>query len=444
MDHFNYRDGSLHAEAIPLASIAAAVDTPCYVYSTATLERHYRVVSDAFSGLDPLICYAVKANGSLAIIHTLARRGAGADVVSGGELRAAIAGGVSPGRIVFSGVGKSRDELAEALQAGILRVNVESFSELELLSAVAVAQGTKTAIAIRVNPDVDAGTHAKITTARSDSKFGIHWTLVPAAFDRAAALPGLQPVGLAMHIGSQLTDLAPFAAAFRRMGDLARGLENRGFRIDSLDVGGGLGIPYGNEAVALPQPADHARIVRETLGGLVGAGRRRLILEPGRVLVGNAGVLLTRVLHVKPEGARPFVIVDAAMNDLARPALYGAYHSIVPVVAPPPGASSDTVDVVGPVCESGDTFARARSLPPVAAGDLLAIRTAGAYGATMASMYNLRPLIPEVMVRGERFMVVRERICVDDLIARQRIPLWFDEEPAGAAHPAPETAGANG
>lgn len=426
MDHFTYRDGRLHAEDVAIVEIAAEVGTPVYVYCQATLQRHFHVLREAFQGVDPLICYAVKANANLAVIHTLAAMGAGADVVSGGELRSALAAGVPAGRVVFSGVGKTADEMAAALQAGVCQINVESLPELEVLAAVATSLGRSAPVAIRINPDVDANTHAKITTGRLEDKFGIEWTAAHAVCAAAAALPGIDLRGVACHIGSQLTGLEPFRQAFMRLRDLVVMLRADGHAIRTLDLGGGLGIPYGCEDEPVPAPAAYAEVVRETVGA-IGC---RLILEPGRLLVGNAGVLVTRVLYVKEGATRTFVIVDAAMNDLIRPALYGAFHAIVPAIAADPTVEPRPVDVVGPVCESGDTFGRDRALAPVAAGDLLVVRTAGAYAATMASTYNARVLVPEVMVSGERFAVVRDRGTIDDLLARQRIPTWSSDDAA--------------
>ncbi len=423
MDHFHYRDGRLHAEDVAIEDIAAAVGTPVYVYSTATLERHFRTFAGSFDGLDATICYAVKANSNIAVIRALADLGAGADVVSGGELRAALTAGVPAGRIVFSGVGKTRDEMAAALTAGVMQINVESEPELEALGGVARSLGVRAPVAIRINPDVDAHTHAKITTGLGENKFGIEWTVAHRVYARAAAMPEIDVVGTAAHIGSQLTDLEPFREAFLRLRDLVVMLRADGHRIRTLDLGGGLGIPYGNEEAPIPAPSAYAGVVRETVGDL----GCRLILEPGRLLVGNAGALATRIVYVKEGATRTFVIVDAAMNDLLRPTLYNAHHAIVPVTEPPANAKTRPVDIVGPICETGDTFGTGRPLPPVAAGDLLVIRTAGAYGAVMASTYNMRPLVAEVLVNGGEFAVVRDRIPVEDLLARQHIPNWEEE-----------------
>ncbi len=426
MNHFAHRGGVLHAEEVSLADIAAAVGTPFYCYSTATLERHYRVFAAAFADLPATVCYSLKANSNLAVVRTLAALGAGADVVSGGELRRALAAGVPADRIVFSGVGKTGDEMTLGLDAGILQFNVESVTELEALGELATTRRRRAPVALRINPDVDARTHGKITTGTRHSKFGIPIARVAAAADRAAALPGIAFVGLAVHIGSQMTDLAPFEAAFGRMADLARALRADGHAIERLDLGGGLGIRYADETP--PELDAYAAVVKRAAAGL----GCRLLLEPGRVLVGNAGVLVTRVLDVKEAGERTFVVVDAAMNDLLRPALYDAEHAIEPVVAPPQGTARAPVDVVGPVCESADVFAKDRSLPPVATGDLLAIRTAGAYGAVMSSSYNARPLTPEVLVKASAFAVVRRRPTFDETVAAECLPDWLTEQPERA------------
>lgn len=429
MDHFDYRDGRLFAEGVPLQTIAQAAGTPVYVYSTATLTRHYRVLADALRAVSPTICYAVKANGSLAVIATLARLGAGADVVSGGELAVALAAGVPADRIVFSGVGKTADEMEAALRAGVLQINVESEAELVTLDRVARRLGVRAPTALRVNPDVDAHTHHKISTGRGEDKFGIEWTAAHRVYARAAALGGLDLAGVAVHIGSQLTDVEPFREAFRRLRDLIAMLRADGLAIRTLDLGGGLGVPYGNEDGSVPSPAEYARAVAETVGDL----GCRLIFEPGRMLVGNAGVLVTRVVRIKEGATRTFVVVDAGMNDLLRPALYGAWHAIVPESAPAADALLLDVDVVGPICETSDTFATERRLPPLSEGDLLVIRTAGAYGRTMASAYNARPLPPEVMVEGDRWTVVHDRVGVDELIARQHLPPWLAAPTAAPA-----------
>ena len=419
MDHFQYRDGRLCAEAVPLARIAEEVGTPVYCYATATIERHYRVFADAFAGLDATICYAVKANSNIAVIGTLARLGAGADVVSAGELTRALAAGVAPGRIVFSGVGKTGDEMAAALKAGVLQINVESEPELDVLGEVAGSLGIDAPVAIRVNPDVDANTHEKITTGKSGNKFGVEWTRARAVYSRAAAMPAISVVGVAVHIGSQVTDLAPFRDAYVRMRDLVAMLRADGHSIERLDLGGGLGIPYGDEVT--PTPEEYAATVKSAVADL----DCHIILEPGRVIVGNAGVLVTRVVHVKEGAMRTFVIVDAAMNDLLRPALYNAAHAIVPVTEAAAGTELMEVDVVGPICETADTFGSGRLLPAMKPGDLLAVRTAGAYGAVMASTYNARPLVPETLVKDATYAVVRERMSVDDMLARESFPPWL-------------------
>ncbi len=416
MDHFTYKDGELFAEDVPLSRIAGEIGTPFYCYSRATLEQHYTVFADAFSGLDTDVCYSLKANGNLAVVSALGLLGAGADVVSGGELKRALAAGIDARKIIFSGVGKTEAELTRALDAGILQINVESDQELEALRRVAGQKGVTARIAIRVNPDVDALTHAKITTGTRENKFGIEWTRVHEVCARAAAMPGIEMSGLAVHIGSQLLDLEPFRAAYERLGDLAATLRSDGIDISTLDLGGGLGIPY--DGGPSPSPRDYASVVRETVGGL----GCRIILEPGRMIVGNAGVLVASVVYVKAGAVKNFVIVDAAMNDLIRPALYGAAHAISPVREPSADGKLEEADVVGPICETGDTFATASPLPPMASGDLIAFRTAGAYGAVMASGYNARSLPPEVMVDGDDFRVVRERIGVDDMMARETVP----------------------
>lgn len=422
MDHFTYRDGRLFAEDVALDTIAEAVGTPAYVYSTATLERHYRVFDEALAGLDHLICYAVKACGNLAVLRTLARLGAGMDVVSEGELRRALAAGVPGSRIVFAGVGKTRAEMAAALAAGVGQFNVESEPELQALSEVAVSLGQRAPVAIRVNPDVDARTHAKISTGLSENKFGIPISRAPEVYALAASLPGVAVVGVDVHIGSQLTSLDPFEAAFHKVASLTRDLRAAGHDIARIDLGGGLGIPYVRSNEAPPLPFDYGAVVRRTVGDL-GA---TVVIEPGRLIVGNAGVLLATVIYRKAGENRDFLIVDAAMNDLIRPAMYDAWHDIVPLHEPQASAAIAPVDVVGPVCESSDTFAKDRPLPLLQAGDRLAFRSAGAYGAVMASEYNARPLVPEVLVRGDRFDVVRSRPSYDEMMRRERIPDWLD------------------
>tara|TARA_R110001592_G_scaffold13388_4_gene61497 strand:- start:3814 stop:5079 length:1266 start_codon:yes stop_codon:yes gene_type:complete len=419
LDHFTYKDGLLSAEDVSLADLADQVGTPFYCYSRATLERHFQVFDDALAGLDHTICYAVKANGNVAVIKTLARLGAGADVVSGGELMRALAAGVPASKIVFSGVGKTQAEMAQALDAGIYQMNVESEPELVALSQVAAAKGMTAQVAIRINPDVDAKTHVKITTGRAENKFGIDWDRASEVYGRARDLPGIDAGGIAVHIGSQLLDLEPYRKAYERVRDVALDLRAQGHDIRRLDLGGGLGIPYNDEQA--PPPADYGAMVKDVVGPL----GCHVTFEPGRLIAGNAGVLVTRVLYAKDGSTRRFVIVDAAMNDLIRPALYDAYHAIVPVTEPAPGSALHPVDVVGPVCETGDTFAVQRHLPAVKPGDLLAIRSAGAYGAVMASTYNGRPLVPEVLVSGGDHAVVRRRVEAEEFMAFDALPPWL-------------------
>ncbi len=418
---FAYRAGELHCEAVPLARIAEAVGTPFYCYSSAAIERRYQSFAAAFADRPARICYAVKANSNLAVIRLLARLGAGADVVSEGELRRALTAGVPAGRIVFSGVGKSDAELEFALAAGVDQINVESEPELSALSAIASALGKTASVAIRVNPDVDARTHAKIATGRKESKFGIDLAHAAAACRRALQLPGLALVGIAVHIGSQLTELTPFELAYGRVVELLRMLARDGIALKRLALGGGLGIRYRNERP--PEIADYAALVRRVTAGLA----VELAFEPGRWLVGNVGVLVSRVLYVKEGATRRFLVQDAAMNDLLRPSLYEAWHEIVPVLAPRAEAERRPIDVVGPVCETGDAFAAQRLLPPVGAGELMALLSAGAYGALMSSSYNTRPMAPEVLVRGDRFAVIRPRPGYDQLLAQDRLPDWLAE-----------------
>jgi len=423
LDYFNYRDGILHAEDIPLPDIAEEVGTPVYIYSAATFVRHYRVFADAFQSQpgfeDTLICYSAKANGNLATLALLAREGAGVDVVSEGELRKALRAGVSPEKIVFSGVGKTTTEMAYGLKAGILQFNVESEPELQALSQIAQELGQTADISLRINPDVDANTHAKISTGRAEDKFGVPWSRAREIYAYAAGLPGLKISGMDAHIGSQLTELAPFKAAFQRLGELVHDLRSDGHEIKHLDLGGGLGIPYG-DGDDPPLPTDYAGMVMQATHNL----GCRLIFEPGRLIAGNSGILLSRVIYVKEGEDRKFLILDAAMNDLIRPAMYDAYHTLVPV-AEPAGNYREVYDIVGPVCESSDTFAKARSLTPIQAGDLVAFRSAGAYGAVMASEYNGRPLVPEVMVHGDKWAVIRPRPDYDELLGRDRVPDWL-------------------
>jgi diaminopimelate decarboxylase len=420
MHHFAYRAGVLHAEDVPLERIATEIGTPFYCYSTATLTRHYKVFAGAFADVRALVCYAMKANSNQAVIATLARLGAGADVVSGGELARALAAGVAPDKIMFSGIGKTEAELAAAVDAGILCVNVESEPELELLSAVAAHKGRRTAISVRVNPDVDARTHAKIATGKSENKFGIPISRARQVYAHAAKLPGVRVKGVDMHIGSQITQLQPFDDAFVLLSDFVRTLRADGHDIEHVDLGGGLGIAYRHDNDPPPDPAAYAEVVKRATRAL----DCMLIFEPGRLIVGNAGIMVTRVVYVKRAESKTFVIVDAAMNDLIRPTLYEAHHDIIPVKEPIGGAWRIVADVVGPVCESGDFLALDRKLVEPEPGDLLAVMTAGAYGAVQAGTYNTRALIPEVMVRGDRFAVVRPRIEVAELISRDRIPDW--------------------
>jgi diaminopimelate decarboxylase len=421
MNHFDYRNGVLHAEAVSLVELADAVGTPFYCYSTATLERHYRVFSEAFAGEKALICYAMKANSNQSVLRTLARLGAGARAVSGGELEGAIAAGIPPERIVFSGVGKSEAELRAALAADILCVNVESEPELELLSALASGQGRTARISVRVNPDVDSGSHAKISTGKSENKFGVPLAQARAVYARAAKLPGIRVTGVDMHIGSQITDLVPLEAAFRLLAEFVQTLRADGHTISHVDFGGGLGIPYHMDRAAPPLPSAYAAMVKRVTHNL----GCTLLFEPGRLIVGNAGILVARVIYVKQGEAKKFVIIDAAMNDLIRPTLYEAHHDILPVRAAPQGAPEITADVVGPVCESGDYLALGRKLPEPKAGDLLAIMTAGAYGAVQSGTYNTRALVPEVLVKDDQYAVVRPRVEVDDLIAMDRPAPWL-------------------
>jgi diaminopimelate decarboxylase len=424
MDHFTYRGGILHAEDVALPEIAAVVGTPVYVYSTATLTRHYRVFEEALAGLDHVICYAMKANSNLAVLRLMASLGAGMDVVSEGEYRRARAAGVPGERIVFSGVGKTRAEMRLALQHGIRQFNVESEPELAALSEVASGMGVVAPVALRVNPDVDARTHAKIATGKSENKFGIPIARARAVYAEAARLPGIAVVGIDVHIGSQLTELAPYEAAFRKLAELTVALRADGHDIRRLDLGGGLGIPYRRSNEAPPLPFDYGEVVRRTVGHL----GCEIEIEPGRLIAGNAGVLLSRVIYLKHGEGRDFVILDAAMNDLVRPAMYDAWHDIVPVTEPPAGVEMAEADVVGPVCETGDTFARARPLPPLGPGDLVAFRSAGAYGAVMASEYNSRPLVPEVLVHGDHYAVVRARPSFDEMLERDTIPDWLSAD----------------
>jgi diaminopimelate decarboxylase len=425
MHDFQDRDGpdgrALWCEDTPLSAIAEAAGTPTYVYSTATLTRHYRVFVEAFAPRQVSVAYAVKANGSLGVLKTLARLGAGADTVSEGEIRRALAAGVPAARIVFSGVGKTDAELAFALDVGVGEINLESEPEFARLVAIATAKGKRPTVALRLNPDVGAGGHAKITTGQDDNKFGVSFSQAPALYARACAEPAVEVAGLACHIGSQITDLAPLGRAFEAMAGLTRALRAQGLPVRRLDLGGGLGVPYFNGPEP-PSPADYAKAALATVGDL----DVELAFEPGRMIAANAGVLLTRAIqtHARPNGRR-FLVLDAAMNDLLRPAMYEAFHVIRPVRTPPPGASVAPCDVVGPVCETGDTFARDRPLPEIAAGELVVLMTAGAYGASMASEYNSRPLVAEVLVNGADFAITRPRPTYDEMLARERLPAWL-------------------
>lgn len=421
MDHFQYQNGILHAEDVPLTEIAAAVGTPFYCYSTATLTRHFRLFQEALSGMDHLVCFAIKSLSNQAILRTLGNLGAGMDVVSGGEYRRALAAGVPGDRIVFSGVGKTRSEMAFALTHGIRQFNVESAEELRVLSEVATSLGAVAPITLRVNPDVDAKTHEKIATGRKEDKFGVPIAQARDIYRLAASLPGIEVMGVDVHIGSQLTDLAPFEAAFTKIADLTRDLRADGHTIRRLDLGGGLGIPYTRSNETPPLPMDYGAMIQRVLGDL----DVEIEIEPGRLISGNAGILVASVLYLKQGEGRDFLILDGAMNDLIRPAMYGAHHDIVPVVEAAAAVEQHPVDIVGPVCESGDTFAKGRDMPPLSAGDLVAFRSAGAYGAVMASEYNTRPLIPEVLVKDDQYAVIRPRPSFDEIINRDTLPSWL-------------------
>jgi diaminopimelate decarboxylase len=421
MDHFLYKNGELHAEDVPVAEIAAAVGTPFYVYSTATLLRHFKLFDDALRGMDHLVCYAMKAASNQAILKTLGDAGAGMDVVSGGEYMRAKAAGVPGDRIVFSGVGKTADEIRLALAGGIRQFNVESEPEMQVLNAVALELGVVAPITIRVNPDVDAKTHAKIATGKSENKFGIPISRAHEVYAMAGALKGLDVIGIDVHIGSQLTDLAPFEAAYNKVAELTEELRAQGHNIKRLDLGGGLGIPYERSNEAPPLPSDYGALVKRTLGHL----GCEIEIEPGRLIAGNAGLMVSEVIYVKEGEDREFLIIDGAMNDLIRPAMYDAHHDIVPVVEAAAGIEMAKYDIVGPVCESGDTFAKHREMAPMKSGDLVAFRSAGAYGAVMASEYNSRPLVPEVLVNRDQFAVIRARPTFDEMINRDTIPQWL-------------------
>ena len=421
MDHFLYRNGSLHAEDVALTEIAAAVGTPFYCYSSATLTRHYNLFTEALQPLPHLVCFAIKSLSNVAVLKLLGDLGAGMDVVSGGEYRRAIAAGVPGDRIVFSGVGKTREEMRLALTGGIRQFNVESEPELRALSEVAVSLGVVAPITVRVNPDVDARTHEKIATGKKENKFGIPIDRASAVYAEAARLPGLKVIGVDVHIGSQLTELEPFEQAYLKVADLTQRLRSEGHVISRLDLGGGLGIPYTRSNEAPPLPMEYGALIKRTLGHL----GCEIEIEPGRLISGNSGVLVSKVIYVKNGEDRDFLILDAAMNDLVRPSMYGAHHDIVPVIEPMAASEAQNYDVVGPVCETGDTFAKARALPVLAEGDLVAFRSAGAYGAVMASEYNTRPLIPEVLVKGDQFAVIRARPSYDEILNRDSIPEWL-------------------
>jgi diaminopimelate decarboxylase len=421
MDHFLYRNGQLFAEDVPVAEIAASVGTPVYIYSTATLLRHFGLFDQALAGMPHLVCFAMKSLSNVAVLRVLGQAGAGIDVVSVGEYLRAKAAGVPGERIVFSGVAKTREEMRIALEGGIRQFNVESEPEMEALSEVASALGVVAPIAVRVNPDVDAKTHAKIATGKSENKFGIPIAKARGVYARAAALPGIRVVGIDVHIGSQLTDLEPFRLAYRKVAALTEALRADGHQIERLDLGGGLGIPYERSNAAPPLPEDYGRMIAEEVGHL----GCEIEIEPGRLIAGNAGLMVSEIIYVKEGEGRDFLILDSAMNDLVRPAMYDAHHDIVPVVEAAPGAEQRAYDVVGGICETGDTFARGRMMPPVKAADLVAFRSAGAYGAVMASEYNSRPLIPEVLVDGDKWAVIRRRPSYDEMIARDIIPDWL-------------------
>ncbi|MFK3779516.1 diaminopimelate decarboxylase [Agrobacterium sp. NPDC089420] len=422
MNHFGYIDGVLHAENVPVPEIAKAVGTPFYVYSTATLERHYKVFSGAFADVDAMVCYAMKANSNQAVLKTLAKLGAGIDVVSGGELRRALAAGVPASRIMFSGVGKTVAEMDYALEAGIYCFNIESEPELEVLNLRAVKAGKRAHVSFRINPDVDARTHAKISTGKKENKFGISYERARAVYAHAAALPGIEVTGIDMHIGSQITELQPFEDAFRLLRELVEVLRTDGHAISHVDIGGGLGIPYREDNNPPPLPDAYAHIVKNELKSL----NCKIVTEPGRLIVGNAGILVTEVIYVKDGGEKTFVIVDGAMNDLIRPTLYEAYHGIRPVVQPAENTPRIKADIVGPVCETGDYLALDREMAAPQPGDLIAVSSAGAYGAVQAGTYNSRLLVPEVLVKGDKFHVIRPRGTYEELIALDSVPAWLD------------------
>ena len=420
MPHFDYHDGEMFAEDVALSRIADEVGTPVYVYSTATFTRHFRVFADSFDDPRALIAYSVKANSNIAVLATLAKQGAGADVVSGGELKRALIAGIPASKIVFSGVGKTRTEMHDALIAGIRVFNVESLEELRLLNEVALELGKIAPIAFRVNPDVTAGGHAKISTGKKENKFGIAWSQSEQAYAEAARLPAIEIVGVDVHIGSQISELAPFEAAIVKVGGLIKRLRAAGHTISSFDIGGGLGIPYGNNEAAPPSPSEYAALVKRLTADL----NVDMIFEPGRMIAGNSGVLLSKVLYVKRGEDRDFLIIDAAMNDLIRPALYDAYHDMEPVLQGDLD-KMETYDVVGPICESGDTFSKGREMPRLESGNLIVLHSAGAYGAAQASQYNTRPLVPEVLVNGADYAVIRDRPSIEDILKTESLPNWL-------------------
>ena len=422
MNHFGYIDGVLHAENVPVPEIAKAVGTPFYVYSTATLERHYKVFSGAFADVDAMVCYAMKANSNQAVLKTLAKLGAGIDVVSGGELRRALAAGVPANRIMFSGVGKTVAEMDYALDVGIYCFNIESEPELEVLNLRAIKAGKRAHVSFRINPDVDARTHAKISTGKKENKFGISYERARAVYAHASTLPGIEVTGIDMHIGSQITELQPFEDAFRLLRELVEALRTDGHTISHVDIGGGLGIPYRDDNNPPPLPDAYAHIVKNELKSL----NCKIVTEPGRLIVGNAGILVTEVIYVKDGGEKTFVIVDGAMNDLIRPTLYEAYHGIRPVVQPAEDTKRIKADIVGPVCETGDYLALDRDMAAPQPGDRIAVSSAGAYGAVQAGTYNSRLLVPEVLVKGDKFHVIRPRGSYEELIALDSVPDWLD------------------
>ncbi|AML51277.1 diaminopimelate decarboxylase [Falsihalocynthiibacter arcticus] len=421
MDHFLYRNGELYAEDVRVSEIAKAVGTPFYLYSSATFRRHFKLFDDALAGMEHLVCFAMKSNSNQAILTLLAKEGAGMDVVSGGEYARAKAAGVPGNRIVFSGVGKTREEMDAALIGGIRQFNVESEPEMIVLNEAALALNVVAPIAIRVNPDVDAKTHEKIATGKSENKFGIPISRAREVYAQAASLTGLKIMGIDVHIGSQLVELEPFEQAYKKVRELTEVLRKDGHEITRLDLGGGLGIPYERSNEAPPLPKEYGALIQDVLGDL----GCEIEIEPGRLISGNAGILVSEVIYVKSGEDREFLIIDGAMNDLVRPSMYGAHHDIIPVIEAAPGVEQAKYDIVGPVCESGDTFAKGRNMPPLTAGDLVAFRSAGAYGAVMASEYNSRPLIPEVLVDGDQFAVIRARPTFQDMIDRDTVPSWL-------------------